>query len=627
MMNKEKELKDLGEIQRSFMIERAEESDDLIKMSVSSEAAIQDWPGRFMILDHSPESVRMERIKNAGVGRDRHFGRQICSVERAELEDDKLQVWVRFCNDQAAQDFKRDVMDGIRRNVSIDAEVFAASLVEERDDADVFRATDWEPLGFAFEPYPADTNVGVGRSLESQKTNEAPNVIVQRKEDKTMPEENNVSLEQIRDEIRAEERSAIQRELRDAKQATQSNETHAKMFTLARKYGCEDLAVEAVNSGMSLDNFQGKLLEQVDLQRSAEPVGTQNPDSANAGITQDEARQFSVVRACRGALSGNLDGFEAEMSQEISRKLKRDPQQGGFFVPAEVSAVAMPVRRATMAAGNFATGGATVPTEMMSMIELLRNMTVVEAAGARVMNDLQGDLTFPRQKSASTITNKEETGTSEETNQETDDLKATPHRLTAYVPFTRQLLAQSSTDVEAWLREDLMTEAALKMDKEALFGTGASGQVKGLFNLTGTKSLTYGAAATWAKVVEHETLIETANALMGSLAYVTNPSAKGKWKTKSKDAGSGQFIWQNNLVNEYRALATNQIETTGTYANRSIFGNWRDMLILMWSGMEIIVDPYTSRKQGKIEIQVEKMWDMIVRHPESFSLSSDSAAQ
>lgn len=614
------------EIKRSFAIERAEEDGDkLVKLSVSSEAAIEDSPGRFLILDHSPNSVRMERIKKAGVGRDRHGGRQVCSVERAELEGGKLQVWVRFCNDAEAQDFRRDVVEGIRRNVSVDALAFSAILVEEREDGEVFRATDWEPLGFAFEPYPADINVGVGRSLESK--NEAPNIIIQRKEKQAMPEENNVSLEQLRDEIRAEERAKISRELAEAKSATQSNETHAKMFKLARKYGCEELAEKAVESGQSLDNFQNQLLEQIDIKRTAEPVGRQNPDASKAGISDEEAKQFSIVRACRGALSGKLDGFEAEMNQEISRKLGRSPQQGGFFVPAEVSAQRMAVSRTTMAAGNFATGGATVPTEHQSMIELLRNMTVLDKVGARTLNDLSGDLAFPRQTAGSTILNKAETGSSAETNPTLDDLKATPHRLTAYVPFTRQLLAQSSEDVEAMLREDLMLQAAIKMDSEALFGDGAAGAVKGLFAVSGTKSLTYGAAATWAKVVEHESLIETANALMGSLAYITSPTAKGKWKTKSKDAGSGRFIWENNLVNEYMAVSSNQIPSTGTYANRSIFGNFRDMLICMWAGMEIIVDPYTSRKEGTIEIQIEKMWDLVIRHPESFSLSSDSAAQ
>ncbi len=622
-MDNEKELKYMGTIQRSFGITRAVSDGELIKMSVSSETEIEDWPGQILILDHSLESVRMERIKKAGVGRDRHFGRQLCSVERAEIEDQKLQVWVRFCNDDDAQAFRKDVMDGIRRNVSIDANVHRATLVEQRDNAEVFRAIDWEPLGFSFEPYPADINVGVGRSLENKPT--APAIITRTKqEEATMPD---LTLEQIREEVRAEEKAKIARELHDAKSAVQSNEVHAKILKLARKYGCEDLAESAIESGMSIDKFQAQLLEKVDLSRAAEPVARLNPDSGRAGISETEAKQFSILRACRMAAAGRLDGFEAEMSQEISRKLGREPQAGGFFVPAEVSEISMPVRRATMAAGNFATGGATVATETRSMIELLRNMTVVERAGARVLNDLVGDVSFPRQTAGSTISSKAETATATETNATTDDIKGTPHRLTAFVPFTRQLLAQSSTDVEAWLREDLMTQAAIQMDYQCLFGTGAAGQVKGVALTTGIKTLTYGAAATWAKVVEHETVIDTANALMGSLAYVTSPSAKGKWKTKSKDAGSGQFIWQNNLVNEYAAYATNQIASTGTYANRSFFANWRDMLILMWSGMEIIVDPYSAKKTGQIEIQIEKMWDMILRHPESFSMSTDSAAQ
>jgi HK97 family phage major capsid protein len=172
-----------------------------------------------------------------------------------------------------------------------------------------------------------------------------------------------------------------------------------------------------------------------------------------------------------------------------------------------------------------------------------------------------------------------------------------------------------------------MKQLALQLDTEALYGTGADGQPIGLVNQTGINSITYGAAATWAKVVEHETTVEVDNALLGALAYLTSPSAKGKWKTKSKDTGSGMFIWADNMVNGYPAVSSNQIPATGTYANRSIFANWSDMLVGFWSGMEIIVDPYTQKKDGKIEIQIEQMWDTALRHPESFSLSTDSAAQ
>jgi hypothetical protein len=33
-----------------------------------------------------------------------------------------------------------------------------------------------------------------------------------------------------------------------------------------------------------------------------------------------------------------------------------------------------------------------------------------------------------------------------------------------------------------------------------------------------------------------------------------------------------------------------------------IFGNWEDLIYAFWSGMDVIVDPYTSASQGAVNI-------------------------
>jgi len=622
-------------LKRSFRIERAESDpndDELISMTISSEAEIEDFPGEAYILDHSPESIRLERLQTAGVGRDTHGGDQVCSVERVDLVDRKIKVGVRFCSGARAQEIREDVKRNIRRNVSIDASIHSAVLQEMRGDGalEVYRATDWEPLGFAFEPYPADINVGVNRSATTRK----------KKTEKasTMEKENkdpqSINLDALRAEIKKEAVAEVQRELADAKAFKDNAGQMATMVALGRKYDCVDLAETAIKDGMGLAEFQTKILERAENHVEKTIVGRQDPEAMTVGMDKKDVKDFSIVRATRLMASGRpVDGLEGEMSKELERKLGKEAQ--GLFIPsditnAQVSRMSKGVRdtiaRTTMAAGNYATGGATVATDTLSMIELLRNLAVVFQLGARRLDDLQGDIEIPRQITGTTITSKSETGTSAESNPTFDSLKLTPHRLTAFVPVTRQLLAQSSEDVEAMIREDLMTQLAIKMDSLAIFGDGADGEPIGLVNVSGINSVTYGAAATWAKVVESETTVAVDNALMGSLAYLTSPTAKGKWKAKSKDTGSGQFIWEGNEVNGYAALASNQIPATGTYANRSIFGNWAEMLIAMWAGLEIIVDPYSAKKTGQIEIQVEKMWDTAL-HPVSFCLSTDSAAQ
>jgi HK97 family phage major capsid protein len=628
-------------VKRNLTIARATEDEDdkdLIWLSISSERENEDWPGEFFILDHKPESIRMERLLTAGVGRDFHGGDQVCSVERVEIVDAKLRVGCRFCSGERSQEIKTDVLRNVRRNASIDAEIHKAQLVEIRNDGmeEVYRAIDWEPFGFAFTPYPADITVGVNRTAEKQ-----PKPVKRTKnmsdENKTTPvDPNAVSLESLQAEALEKATKQVAEKLERAAKFESSAKATDAMLDLAEKHGCVSIAREAIKNGESLETFQTKLLDHMDKNIKDRTVGRQNPDATKTGMSDKDAKRFSITRACRLLIERRpLDGIEGEMSKEIEKKVGRGST--GLFIPAEVAETPLSrlsagvqrhmMSRSTQVAGTFSLGGALVPTETLSMIELLRNMAVVMGLGARRLDDLQGDVTIPRQITATTIAAKGETETAAETNVTFDDIKLTPHRLTGFVPISKQLIAQSSEDVEALIREDLMKQLALQMDTEALYGTGADGQPVGLVNQTGINTITYGAAATWAKVVEHETTVEVDNALLGSLAYLTSPGAKGKWKTKSKDTGSGMFIWADNMVNGYPAVSSNQIPATGTYANRSIFANWSDMLIAFWSGMEIIVDPYSAKKTGKIEIQIEQLWDTALRHPESFSLSTDSAAQ
>jgi len=632
--------------------ETDEQDENLIVMSISSEKPIQDFPGEFLILDHSSNSVRMERIETAGVGRDRHGGDQLCSVERAWLDGDKLRVAVRFSVTQRAQDIKADVLAKVRKNVSVDAQVHTAILESTGEQGDVFRAIDWEPMGFAFEPYPADITVGVGRSLEESCSlpnvgDEHPNpkAKIKRKVRNMDPEVKEtaqaVSLEQLEREVRGKVEKEVRREMAETSKK-EGNEKAADIMRLAKKHGCEDLGIDALSRGLSVGEFSSNLLQEIDKKQVV--VGRQNPDAGKTGASEKDVERFSIMRACQKLVSGQpLDGIEAELSAEAQKTIGRAVEGPGFFLPREVvernfdpcqmsnqfveGLIQRGMVSRDMTANNFGQGGAWVPTIQGSFIELLRNKQVLNAMGARNLNDVQGDIEYPVQTSGSTIGTPAETGATTETNLGTGNKKATPHRLSAVVQASRQFLAQTTLDAEFLIRDDLTRQAAIKRDSLGLFGTGAGGEFLGIVNTTGVGSMTFGAAATWAKVVEMESNVDSSNALMGSLGYVTSPASKGKWKTKSKDAGSGQFIWTGNEVNGYSAMASNQIPATGTYAHRAFFGDWSDIIQHMWAGLAIIVDPYTSKANGLVDIQLEMMVDQVIRHPEALCVSTDSANQ
>jgi HK97 family phage major capsid protein len=141
-----------------------------------------------------------------------------------------------------------------------------------------------------------------------------------------------------------------------------------------------------------------------------------------------------------------------------------------------------------------------------------------------------------------------------------------------------------------------------------------------------------GGAATFAKLVELETAVAVANADLGTLSYVTNPKVRGALKTKDKDTDTGQYVWGNdNTVNGYRAYASNLIPanlTKGSGSNlaAAIFGNWSDLVVGMWGGLDILVDPYTGSSSGTVRVVALQNVDVKLRQTASFAKITDIVA-
>ena len=80
----------------------------------------------------------------------------------------KLYASCAFSKSNFAQGIKRDVLDLIRRNVSLGYIVKDYKVVNPIDGIKTIEVTDWEPYEFSIVSVPADVNAGYLRSLEDQ---------------------------------------------------------------------------------------------------------------------------------------------------------------------------------------------------------------------------------------------------------------------------------------------------------------------------------------------------------------------------------------------------------------------------------------------------------------------------
>ena len=560
----------------------------------SSEQPVARYYGN-EILSHEKGAADLSRLNDGAPLLFNHNpDRVIGVVERAYIDDDKRRGYarVRFSRNEFAQEVLRDVRDGIIRNVSFG---YAIEKMEERSSGE-FVATSWTPTEVSAVAIPADASVGFGRSLSDSEPEPAASAAISTPPVPEM-EDTTPDMEVVRAEAVEAERSRI-----------------AEVTSLCNKHGMEDLGRQLVESGRSINEARTAVLEKLNVKE--EPV---NMKAAEIGLTEKESRSFSFLRAIN-YLANPTDraareaaAFEIEASEAAADKLGRASR--GITIP-------MDVMKRDLNVGTATAGGNLVETELDSanFIDLLRNASALDQAGATVLTGLSGNVNIPRQSGSATAYWVAESGSPTESQQTIDQVALTPKTCGAFTDFSRKLMIQSSIDVENMVRNDLARVLALEIDRVGLYGSGSSNQPLGLKDTTGVLTEDFSAnTPTFAEVVALESDVSGANALLGSPVYVMNAAMAGSLKTATKDSGSGQFILQGGEVNGYRAVISNQVASNDLW-----FGNFSDLIIAYFSGLDLMVDPFTGSTSGTVRVVALQDVDIAARHGASFSRGNNS---
>lgn len=637
--------------------EDIDEKNRTVELTFSSEFKVQrfGWFGDswLEILDHNPDSVMMDRIRAAGpllVMHDR--SKQVGVVQTAEIADKKGKAKVRFGKSGYAEEIFQDVIDEIRKTVSVGYLIHEVTLETERDDGpDEYRITKWEPMEISLEPTPADYSIGVGR--DNDNTQVFPVKIINQKT------ERNFQMKKIRiqdpdnpgqfiEVDENDERVARSKEKfgddylyrsaapaptptpapanrsngsePDVSQARNNevNRVNAIMETGRRLKLPEQMISRAVGDpNVTFEQFNRDAWAEVDKRKGGERVI--DTTEANLDLSNRDINQYSFLRAIRAAIKNDWSkaGFELECSRAIEKMFGRDAQ--GFFVPHDVLVrknvpVGLFNREITTSSG----GSGVVATDKMpeNFIEALRNRARVVQLGAFMLTGLVGNISIPKQTGAATaywVTEGSDLTTSDSA---FGEVALSPKTVGAFTPYTRNMLLQSNPSIEALVMNDLINVVALAVDNGALNGSGASGQPTGVANTSGIGGVT-GTSLGWAGVVEFETDVAAANADIASMAYLTNATVNGLLKTREKATGTAQFLAMNNEMNGYPVAVSNQVASGNMF-----FGVWSQLILAFWGALDIMVDPYTNARSGGVIIQAFQSVDVGVRHAAAFSLSS-----
>ena len=633
-----------------------EQTDETLTFSFSSEAPVERWFGREILL-HEPGAMDLSRMNDGAPWLWNHNRDVVLGVtEKAWLgEDRRLYSTVRWSpntTERGTEEFKRrqDIEAEITRNVS-----FAYEIKEVDERADGFYVTSWPVLEVSSVSVPADQTVGLGRAMEDpwvdpeakaaapepEAASDPGPVVAADVEVDAVP---SLKCQQAAEPAETSDEPPMTTEInvaelqQDARRA--ERDRVATIRGMCDQFSLPDLAEKLINDDSSVDAARAVVMQQLGMRKVEFEGRVHDAGAADLGLSKREVKRYSFLRVAAYLADPNPRTAEAaafELDVARAAQSKHSRSASGVLIPWEVLNANRAAETPGQIAGTFADGGALVGTNRLDaqFIDLIRNRSAFLNSGLTMLSGLEGNVEIPKKLGSSQFYFVGENADVTNSKLAFGLVNMVPRTIGVRVPISRRMMIQASPDVENLVRLDMAESVALGMDSTIGYGTGSNGQPLGITNTTGIGSVTLGGGASkvfpatvgggthdcgdWADYVDLETALAANNLDAGSMRYIMNSVVKGALKQtlRASAAGSDYIMTDAGEVNGYPVVVSNQMQT-----NDVLFGNFADCVVGMWSGLDVVVDPYTQSASGQVILTVHQDFDVAVRRPQSFALGS-----
>lgn len=398
----------------------------------------------------------------------------------------------------------------------------------------------------------------------------------------------------------------------------------AEARALVAKADTEKRSLSAEESA-SFDKIKGEIeaLEAeetratflADAERRSAGVAITGPGGDTYASLQSQVRVLDILQA---AVEGRaLSGAAAEYHAETERRTGRKAQ--GVFVP--MSALETRVN-------TTATAPELVATEHrpQDYIQPLRNRLLARKLGVRVLDGLHGNLVVPKHGTGLSVGWVAENSAVPESDMAPDSVTLSPKHAGGVTELSRQLIMQSSPAVEQLVRDEFAYLIAQAIDSALIKGGGAN-EPDGVLSTVGIQTASM-ATLNWAAVLAMKLKADTANA--DAVNWVMSPQAAAQFAGTEKATGTGIYLMgDDGKMSGLPVYVTNQVpdEPGAPDTGIAILGDWSQVMLGIWSEIDILVNPYaeTPYRRGGVLVRAMSTVDIAVRHPEAFVVADDVA--
>lgn len=365
-------------------------------------------------------------------------------------------------------------------------------------------------------------------------------------------------------------------------------------------------------------------------------------DRADGGFA-DSLHQFEL-RGMIAARIGADPGCDLGRSREISAELARRAtgrRIEGIAVPTQALSLradyvarqyqTRDVSTTTPAAGP---GGSLIATILQPdrYIDALRARTVIRQAGCTVISDLRENIDLPKMQATAQVAWFAEGSNINFSDPQFATVPLRPRHVGAITEFSRNMLLQSTPDIEMIIRDDLSKLIALAIDKAALVGSGQGPEPLGIarnpaVNEQSDTEFSYDLAVSMRRA------LGSANVDLSSLGWIGN-STIDAYSLLIRDAISrplGRDVVGLGYPWFISNIATAPAVSGGTPLPAIIdplfLGNWSDLVLGTWSILDILPNALAEApyQKGAVWVRAIATIDTCLRYTEAFTWADITA--
>lgn len=330
-----------------------------------------------------------------------------------------------------------------------------------------------------------------------------------------------------------------------------------------------------------------------------------------------ELRNQSLVETLRfGAGMPVADRAKIEREQAMLAERAGGPAKG-VYVAAELFE-----KRDAM---TTTTAGTIAPSDFRPDLftSALTATAIVTRLGATTLTGLTGDVVIPREVDSPNVGWVAEDQALSIDGATFDSLTLTPHHVGVITELSRQLLQQSSPQVEQLIRNMMSRNIALEIDRAAIAGSGTGAEPRGILNDPDVEAVPF-ATDLFTTTADMIAAADLANVGSSRAFLSTNGVRATAMKLRDEN---GRAIPISEQFHGETAYFTNQAPADlGEEEDEHglVYGDWSDFLIGIWSQLDVLVNPYaeTAYSKGNILVRAMATVDFGVRRPASFVKAS-----